>query len=409
MLRRPVAFVNARIVTPAGEAQTMRVARRILGFNGAPRAGDTVCDLDGAWVLPGLINAHDHLELNHYGAQHGRRTGGNGAEPYRNVREWVDDMRPRLRADAAIAAGRARPLAARLWLGGFKNLLAGVTLVAHHNPFYAGLQRTSPVRVLRRFGWAHSLGMEQAPVGAQGEPGGVVAERHRATPADVPFVLHAAEGVDAEARREVSRLNALGALAPNTVLVHAVGLDPEGWRLAGAHGVSVVWCPASNLALFGATLDIGQARAAVGGCLALGTDSRLTGARDLLDELRLAAGLATLSAAERLAMVTSAPASMLRCAPAGQLSEGGPADLIVIPAASGHPGDALTACRRADLRLVMAGGRPKVAAPGFAPLFEARRVKVSGLRVDGVSKIADAAIVRALHRHGIDEPGVEAG
>jgi len=234
-----------------------------------------------------------------------------------------------------------------------------------------------------------------------------VVDRYRATPPDAPFVLHAAEGVDAEARREVSRLYALGTLAPNTVLVHGVGLDDDGWRLVGAHGASVVWCPASNMALFGTTIDASRARVTVGGRLALGTDSRLTGARDLLDELQIAARIAPLSADARLAMITTAPADMLRCASAGRLTEGGPADLVVIPASGGHPGDALTACRRADLKLVMAGGKPQVGAPGFAPIFDARRVPVSRLRVDGVPRIADAAIVRGLGRHGINEPGVE--
>jgi hypothetical protein len=163
MWRRPVALVNARVVTPQGEAQSIRFARRVLSCGEAPRPGDFVHDVEGAWVLPGLINAHDHLELNHYGTQV-------GSAPYRNVMEWVDDMRPRLHADAGLAAGRARPLAARIFAGGLKNLLSGVTLVAHHNPIYPGLHRASPVRVLSRFGWAHSFAMAQAPVGARGEP-----------------------------------------------------------------------------------------------------------------------------------------------------------------------------------------------------------------------------------------------
>ena len=99
----------------------------------------------------------------------------------------------------------------------------------------------------------------------------------------------------------------------------------------------------------------------------------------------------------------------MRCAPAGRLAEGDPADLIVIPATDGHPGDALTACRRADVRLVVLGGQPGVGEPRFASVFEARRVASAPLRVDGAPRIVDAALVRALDRFGIGEPGVETG
>jgi cytosine/adenosine deaminase-related metal-dependent hydrolase len=354
-------------------------------------------------VVPGLINAHDHLELNHYG-HHGASLG---RVKYGNVRQWVDDMRPRLHTDRTIAAGRRWPLAARIWVGGFKNLLAGVTLVAHHNPIYPGLHRASPVRVLRRFGWAHSLAMARAPVGALGEPGGEVADRYRATPRDTPFVVHVAEGTDTEARPELATLDSLGALGANTVLVHGVAIDQAGWRTVTARGAGVVWCPASNLALFGVTLDPGCALIGTGGRLALGTDSRLTGARDLLDELRLAAEVAPLSAQQRLALVTSAPAAMLRCAPAGRLDTGDRADLIVIPTSDGHVGDALTRCRRADIDLVVSGGQPRVGDRRFADVFRARRVAAVPMNVDGRLKLADATLVRALRRFGIAEPGVE--
>ena len=48
-----------------------------------------VVDLGGAFVLPGLINAHDHLELNHYGLLKRR-------DRYDNATAWIDDLRPAL-------------------------------------------------------------------------------------------------------------------------------------------------------------------------------------------------------------------------------------------------------------------------------------------------------------------------
>ena len=400
MWPRPVAFTNARVVAAQGMAGSIRFSRRVLGIDDRPRDGDHIVDLKGAWVLPGLINAHDHLELNHYGPQH-------AGAPYRNVRQWVDDMRPRLHDDPLIVKGRAQSLAARVWLGGFKNLLAGTTMVAHHNPVYPGLRRVTPVRVVHRFGWAHSFAMQRQPVGARGELGGDVRDRFRLTPRSAPFIVHLAEGVDTEAGEELMRLDTAGALAANTVLVHGVAIDREGWNLVAARGASAVWCPASNLALFGATMNVQQALRALPGRVALGTDSRLSGSRDLLDELQLATREGQLTPAERLELVTSAPAAVLRCAPAGRLTTGGFADLIVLPAHDEPAGEALTACRRHQLQLVVLDGRPRVGLPEWAEVFRSRGVAIAAMRLDGHPRIADAKVVRAASEFGMHEPGVE--
>jgi cytosine/adenosine deaminase-related metal-dependent hydrolase len=65
--RRPIAFVNARVAAENGDADAIRFGSRVLAIGERPKRGDVVVDLDGAMVLPGLVNAHDHLELNHYG------------------------------------------------------------------------------------------------------------------------------------------------------------------------------------------------------------------------------------------------------------------------------------------------------------------------------------------------------
>jgi len=406
-----VSLVNGRVVTPDGIAASIRFSSRILAIGDAPRRGDTVIDLGGAVVLPGLLNAHDHLELNHYGRLKCRDT-------YQNASEWIADLSPRLSADPAIREGRAHPLVERLFVGALKNLLAGVTTVAHHNPFYAEMRRTMPIRVVRRYGWAHSFALEQKAAGARGEPGGDIAARWRATPPDAPFMVHLAEGVDAGARGELPRLESLGCLKPNTVIVHGVAIDGNGWRRAARAGAGLVWCPASNAFLFGQTAivrDLLEMNGA-GPLVALGTDSRLTGSLDLLDELRYAQATTDLSSSELFAMVTRSAATLLRQPRAGRLAVGGPADLIVVPAAasgSGNSdaadvlaGDALLAAARRDIRLVVVGGRPLVADVDMVRVFDARRVARRLLRVDDAPKVAESGLVRRIAGCPIREAGV---
>jgi hypothetical protein len=437
-----VSLVNARVVTPDGVADGVRFSSRILAIGDRPRHGDTVVDLQGALVLPGLINAHDHLELNHYGRLKCR-------DRYQNASEWIADLRPRLSADPAIRDGRAHPLVERLFVGALKNLLAGVTMVAHHNPFYAEMRRTMPIRVVRRYGWAHSFGLERQPAGARGEPGGEIAARWRSTPADAPFMVHLAEGIDADAGGELPRLEALGCLKPNTVIVHGVAIDRDGWRRMARAGAGLVWCPSSNTFLFGRTANVrdlldlnGHAPA-----VALGTDSRVTGSRDLLDELRAAREAADVSAEELFAMVTTRAAALLRQLRAGRIAVAAPADLIVVPPlgstvrlkadTTGEPAvasgfsrtveetpvvsgfsrtvaiatdaaNALLAATRRDVRLVILGGRPLVGDPDLAEIFTARRVTAREMRVDGAPKLADSGLVRRIVGCPIREPGVVA-
>jgi len=399
-----VSFVNARVAAEGRIEESVRFTSRILSIGERPRRGDTVVDLRGGVVLPGLVNAHDHLELNHYGRLKNR-------DRYENASEWIDDIRPRLSGDPAIRDGRAQSLTERLFIGGLKNLLAGVTTVAHHNPFYSELRRTMPIRVMRRYGWAHSFRLERQPAGARGEPGGDVAHRWRSTPPDAPFLVHLAEGVDADAQGELPRLEALGCLKPNTVIIHGVGIDGNGWRRVAEAGAGLVWCPASNAFLFGRTASVRELLDAGGHArthVALGTDSRVTGSRDLLEELRVAYGATPVSHAELLDMVTTRAAALLRLPRSGRIVVNAPADLLVIPPFAPEPAAALLLTMRHDVRLVTVGGRPMVGDADLAAVFRARRVTVRPLRVDGAAKIADSGLVRRIAGCPIVEPGVSA-
>jgi cytosine/adenosine deaminase-related metal-dependent hydrolase len=399
---QPVALVNARVLTPQGTAPSLRFGAKVLAIGESPRRGDTVVDLGGAFVLPGLINAHEHLELNHYGPLKHR-------ERYDNATAWIDDLRPALRNDPSIRAGRSHPLAARLFIGALKNLLAGVTTVAHHNPLYREIGRSFPVRVLRRYGWAHSFTLQRQPVGARGEPGGIVRDRCFSTPSDTPFMVHAGEGVDEAAAIEMLRLEAIGCLRQNTVIVHGIAITRDVWRRVLARGASLVWCPASNVFLFGSTADVRAHLDASDDAwrhICLGSDSRISGSLDLLDELRVAAAHG-LTARELVPMVTDAPARILKLAEAGRIAVGLPADLVVLPPREATAADALLAARRREIALVTIGGRPVVGCPSLSAVFVARRTAAQPVGIDGVERLVACRLARAIERCPIAEPGVE--
>jgi cytosine/adenosine deaminase-related metal-dependent hydrolase len=170
-----------------------------------------------------------------------------------------------------------------------------------------------------------------------------------------------------------------------------------------------VWCPASNAFLFGETalvrpLVTGTDEARV--TVALGTDSRITGSRDLLDELRAAKTALPIAPKLLLRMVTSEAAKLLRQPRAGRLAVGTPADLVVLPAFADDPGPALLQTTRRDVRLVVVDGRPLVGDPDFAPVFKARKVTVRPFRVDASPKCGDSGLVRRIAGCPIAEPGV---
>ena len=121
-------------------------------------------------------------------------------------RARVDRRFPAALRDAipTLAAARPDTLDDRVWVGGLKNLLSGVTTVCHHNPLHRPLRRRFPVRVVQT--------LRPQPFACR-STATASPRPHRDTPADWPWIIHAAEGVDEEARGEVETLDTLGAWA----------------------------------------------------------------------------------------------------------------------------------------------------------------------------------------------------
>jgi cytosine/adenosine deaminase-related metal-dependent hydrolase len=377
-----VTFVNADI---GGELTSLRIAgARIASLGGKSRAADVVVDLQGDRVLPGFINAHDHLQLNSLpDPAPGKR--------YRHVREWIADVDARRRSDREFQSGVAVARDERLLIGGVKNLLSGVTTVAHHDPFYPFLSDARfPIAVVSDYGWSHSLYLD-------GED--EVVGSHRATPKDWPWIIHAAEGVDDSATGEFDRLEALGCLGPNTLLVHGIALDRTRRIRLQSAGAGLIWCPSSNLRLFGRTAAVADLTAL--GRVALGTDSRLSGVRDFLDELRVAGETAGFDDRTLESLATRDGARLLRLADRGTLRAGWRADILILPARS-----RLSAVTRADVRLVLVDGIVRY-GDGDLARRAAPRAEWAEVRVDGRTKILDRGLAAQLSASRARESGLE--
>lgn len=317
---------------------------------------DVVIDAPDANVRPGLINAHDHLHRNHYG-----RLG----EPlYRNAHDWAADIQ--LRYQRRIAAGRRRPRRSALLAGAWKNLFSGVTTVVHHDRWESDFDNGFPLRVVRL----------------------ATADNVQAVSSINPanlYAVHCAEGTDSKARADIGQLESRGLLTTNLLAVHAVGVDAEGIDRIKVAGAAVVWCPTSNMFMLGATAS--DALLTSGIDVLIGSDSLLTGAGNLLDELRFARARGPLSGAELERAVGSDAAARLGLA-APSIAPGANADLVLIRKPIGE-------AAAEDVAMVMVAGVPMVASPDLAPTIDRVAPRGGVHTVGGVRRWANIGAARA--------------
>jgi cytosine/adenosine deaminase-related metal-dependent hydrolase len=322
----------------------------------------------GCWLVPGLINAHDHLGLDLLPPL--------GEPPYPNSAAWGEAVfrpeRSPLREVLRLHYGE------RLWWGAYRNLLAGVTTVQHHDRGHWCL-RYLPVRV-PPYRWQHR---PDSHLGGSYGRGG-------------RLFVHAAEGTDAQSHAEIRRLDELGLLGPASTVIHAIALDKADIARLAATGTGVVLCPTSNRFLYGRTAPV-RALKAAGVPLAIGTDSTASGSLDLLAELRSARDW--FEEAELLDLVTAAAARLLGVPQLGRLVVGAPADLVLIENPRARTvAEAVLSARPEQIRLVLVGGEARLVRAPFERLLERLRGRLQPVGVDGETTWLAGPIRRLLGR-----------
>jgi hypothetical protein len=80
---------------------------------------------------------------------------------------------------------------------------------------------------------------------------------------------------------------------------------------------------------------------------------------------------------------------------------------MVVPPLEDDAAEALLETSRRDVSLVTISGRPVIASPALRPVFAARRAAARPVVVDGVERLAESRLARAIARCPIKEPGIE--
>ncbi len=267
------------------------------------RRGDPPA-LDG-WILPGLVNAHTHLELS-WAA--GRVPGGDGLVPWVERLAAARGANPA--ADAVVAGLAALSAAGTAAVCDVRNgpdtgpaiAAEGLVGIAQHELLGMDLAdlparlRAAAAPPRRWDGPGGAVWSRPAPHGVYSTPPELLAAA--CAPGPVPATIHVAEDPEELAfvargggafaglldrlgrdwswfaprgETPIGALDRLGLLGPDLLLVHGVWLTAEDRAAIARAGACLCLCPRSNLHIGGRLPDV-PALLDAGVPLALGTD-----------------------------------------------------------------------------------------------------------------------------------------
>lgn len=334
------------------------------GFATAP-----VVDVGDAFVLPGLIDLHNHVGYNALPlwteptqetpfAHHDSWTR---ADSYQASISWPANALVQTEPEALLAHVQLRalvggttaiqgwPTANRAHVHVLRDIDDETVGTSNHNLFYTSALTKKPLELAK---------IAQAMNQGAG------------------FIYHCAEGqVGSLVAREFTDAANAGCLSQTFIGIHCSAISGSDWQRWPANKVgALAWSPFSNLWLYGTTTDIASARQQ-GVSVCLGSDWGPSGTKNVQGEIKVAKlvsqqrGLG-LTDREFVAMVTTNPGDALaRCwqKPIGRLVPGGFGDLTV--------------------------WRPRGTAPVWTQIVESTERDVVMVVYDGVPRYGDAGLM----------------
>ncbi len=345
-------------------------------------------DVQNNLLTPGLINGHDHLLGTYYPKV------GNG--PYENWLPWDNDLK-----SSPIYEERQQIENRDLYLlGGYRNLVSGVTTVSDHIPHFVNEPYIEivPTKIIDQYALAHAVVSFAL---AWGE--GIEVEYKKAVEHDIPFVTHIAEGFDPETVQDIKTLDKKGGLGKNSVLIHGLAFSDEDIELIKKRGGSVVWCADSNMFMFNRTANVKKILEA-GVNLCIGTDSPMSGGMNLLYEMQFDKKLyqqlygAELSDELIVQMVTVNAAKAFKLKKNGLIKTGNIADLALFYNKGDDPYQSVVSAELKDVMLVIIEGRPAYGSPEFRELFHYTETAYQEIVIDGVERLIIGDLIGLMRR-----------
>ncbi len=340
---------------------------------GAPGAANATIIATNGMVMPGLIDAHNHILFDIFD-----ETDWTPMHPYGNHNQWTSEARYSALVDCKQFLNGEGTAVDDLGCemdkyGELKAIVAGTTsVVGAANPAnkkcYGSLART----IDQSSNGLPADKIQAATLFPDTTAADGVCANFASGKTDA-YVIHDGEGVDQTALNEFAKLGTITTTdnclyAPKTTVVHGTAFGDPEFTTMGANGMSLVWSPRSNVFLYGGGTDLTKTAnvplaLSKGVNVALAPDWSIGGSANLLDELRFAKRVGDtiwggqLTTRALFGMVTWNAAKALGLgATIGSIAVGKKADLTVISGNVAAPYDALLAATPREVRLVLVGG-----------------------------------------------------
>jgi cytosine/adenosine deaminase-related metal-dependent hydrolase len=381
-------LLKGTLLTPSGLVddgyvlvQSDRIAGVGMGYKARSDMADvTIVDCTGSIVSPGFINLHEHIEFSiispfeDFGERvkhrHDWRTGARNNTPRKALIE--EDM-----IGNSIKWGEIRHV-----FSGTTSIVGGgmATGLARNLDFAVGLEAglVSPPDIWEVFPLDDGEGMLR-----RGDCDyGPNAIDHERASKYYKFIAHVAEGIDEEAANEFRCLSdenydnlpmptggglSTDIIAPNLVLVHALGLSEADFDLVAERGAHIIWSPRSNMFLYGNTLNVSYLLEA-GVNVAIGTDWLPSGSATMGREAICAASVTRQLFGRSLEPKAIWEMMTINAARAagfeqhlGSLEAGKLADIVVFKGTSGDPHSQAIFSPADNIELVLRGGHTLLA------------------------------------------------